>query len=188
MCSHSWGYWAARRLHLVVGIAIASAAGSAAEPKPPQRAIRVSGELIAPAIERPIDEVLGVDEVILGVRAIGDAHVQAQPQLILADDPEHAAFSVLLTGTIASRTVGRKGPVEIYSRSHTSFSAAKRVCFLPGRGFIQEADRIEALGASETEQIVPDRRGLLGRMIERAAWQRVSDSRDQVDQIVRAKA
>jgi hypothetical protein len=144
--------------------------------------------LIAPTIERPFDDVLPVDEVILGVRAIGDAHVIGQPELILADDPHAAAFSVQLAGTIQSRTVGRKGPVEIYSRSQTRFTATKRVVYQPGRGFVGQPAQIAAQTSSQTERIEPDRGGILGRVIERRAWRRVGQSREAVNQIVQARA
>src|SRR5262249_53893671 len=150
--------------------------------------VRVSRELLAPLIERPIDEVLSVDEVILGVRAVGDAQVRARPQLVLKDDPDLAAFTVLLEGSIESQTIGRKGPVDIYSRSQTRFTTAKRVCFRPGRGFVQEPALIESQTSSNTEQIIPDRRGPLGRVVERIAWRRVDESRDEVNQIVKERA
>jgi hypothetical protein len=113
--------------------------------------------------------------------------VQAQPQLVLVDDPHSAAFTVSLTGTIHSQTVGRKGPVAIHSRSDTRFTATKRVAFQPGRGFVGQPAQINAQISSRTERIVPDRRGVIGRAIERRAWTRVAQSRDQVSQIVRAK-
>lgn len=149
--------------------------------------VRVSGEYFAPLIERPIDETLPVDEEILGVRAVGDARVQAQPVLILTDDPRRAAFTVALSGKIDSRTTGRKGPVEIRSRSATQFTAIKRVAFEPGRGFVGQPAQIETQTDSRTERILPDRGGPLGRAIERRAWLRVVQSRQAVEQIIRGK-
>jgi len=216
MFSRIWGAKAARRLFFFAALAAVARSGLAADGMPEkasprqsvaapprqsavapprqsavapprQIVVRVSGEFLAPTIERPIDEVLAVDEEILGVRATGEARVQAQPQLVLVDDPHSAAFTVSLTGTIQSQTVGRKGPVAIHSCSDTHFTATKRVAFQPGRGFIGQPAEIDAQTNSRTERIVPDRRGALGRAIERRAWTRVAQSREQVSQIVRAK-
>jgi len=158
------------------------------EPSPRRIVVRVSGDSLAPLIEKPIDEVFPVDDVILGVRATGEAHVAGQPQLMLADDPDSAAFVVHLTGTIQSRTVGRKGPVEIHSHSQTRFTAIKRVAYQPGRGFVGEPAQIEAQTDCQTDRIEPNRGKRLRRAIERRAWARVGQSRDQVNQIVQAKA
>ena len=150
--------------------------------------MRLDSEVLVPTIERPIEEVQAVDEVILGVRMIGNAHVTGQPKVKVADDPNDAAFSVTVTGTIHSRTTGRKGPVRIYSRSTTQFTATKRVAFQPGRGFVGEAAEIAARTSSQPERIAPNRGGILGRAIERRAWVRAAQSREQVSQIVQAKA
>jgi hypothetical protein len=150
--------------------------------------VRLSGELFAPLIERPIDEVQPVDEEIFGARAVGTANVNGQPRLTFADDPTAAAFRVTVTGTIASRTVGHKGPVQIHSQSETRFTATKRVVFEPGRGFVAEPAEIAAQTTSQTDAIKPERGGVVGRVIERRAWARVAQSREQVNQIVQAKA
>jgi hypothetical protein len=150
--------------------------------------VRLDSELLVPLIERPIEEEQAVDEVILGVRSMGNAQISAVPQVKVADDADKAAFSVTVTGTIHSRTSGQKGPVRIYSRSTTHFTATKRVAFQPGRGFVGEAAEISAQSDCRPERIAPNQRGVLGRVIERRAWARVAESRQQVNQIVQAKA
>jgi hypothetical protein len=99
-----------------------------ADDGPPRRMlVRLDSDLLVPLIERPIEEVQAVDEMVLGVRMIGKAQVAGHPKVTLPDDPKDAAFSVTITGTINSRTTGRKGPVQIYSRSTTRFVATKRL-------------------------------------------------------------
>jgi len=188
MLSLQRGVLVARTLVFLLA-ALLTASGTGRAQSPPRRiVVRLSGDLIAPTIERPFDDVLPVDEVILGVRAIGDAHVTGQPELVFTDDPDSAAFFVQLAGTIQSQTVGRKGPVEIHSRSQTRFTATKRVVYRPGRGFVGQPAQIAAQTSSQTERIEPDRGGILGRVIERRAWRRVGQSREAVNQIVQAKA
>jgi hypothetical protein len=161
--------------------------GRAAEPSR-QIWVRLDSELLVPLIERPVEKQQAVDEVILGVRSIGQARISALPEVTVTDDPDQAAFSVTVTGTIQSRTTGHKGPVQIHSRSITQFTATKRVAFEPGRGFVGEAAEITAQTSCRPERIVPNRGGILGRVIERRAWSRVAQSRQQVNQIVRARA
>jgi hypothetical protein len=148
----------------------------------------VSGDFFAPQIEQPIDQRLPVDELILGVRAIGEAHVTGQPKLALPDDADEAAFCVTIAGTVNARTIGRKGPVQIHSRSETRFVATKRVAYHPGRGFLCEPAQIEAHTNNQVDRLEPDRKGPLGRVIERRAWARVADSQEEVRQIVQDKA
>jgi hypothetical protein len=150
--------------------------------------VRLDSALLVPTIERPIEEVQAVDEVILGIRMIGNGFVTGQPKVKVADDANDAAFSVTVMGTIHARTTGRQGPVRIYSRSTTQFTATKRFAFQPGRGFVGEATAIVARTSSRPERVVPNRGGILGRAIERRAWARVAQSREQVNQIVQAKA
>ncbi len=174
--------------HCVVAPCAAADAIRATDRPPRQIVVRLSGELFAPLIERPIDEVQAVDEEVFGARTLGQAHVSGHPQLTLVDDPAAACFRVTVTGKIVSRTVGRKGPVQIHGQSETRFTASKRVVFQPGRGFVAEPAEIAAQTSSQTDAVESDRRGVLGRAIERRAWKRVAQNRQQVNQIVQAKA
>jgi hypothetical protein len=177
-------------LALAANCVVAHITGLAlAEDPPPSRiVVHLNSDVLVPLIERPIEEVQAVDEVILGVRMIGNAYVTGQPKVNVVDDTNDAAFSVTVTGTIHSRTTGRTGPVQIYSRSTTQFTATKRVAFQPGRGFIGEKAEIAARTISRPERIAPNRGGILGRAIERRASVRAAQSREQVSQIVQMKA
>jgi len=189
MCSRCWSALLARMLFCGLAAALpALHSVRAHEPIPRQIVVEVSGQLLAPLIERPIDDVQPVDEIILGARAIGEAHVIGQPKLVLADDPDSAAFVVALAGTIQSRTVGHKGPIDIYSHSQTQFTATKRVVYVPELGFVAQPAQIDAQTSTQTEQIVPDRGGILGRLVERRGWNRVARTRGRVNQIVEGLA
>jgi hypothetical protein len=181
----------ARALVLTLSAAFALAQctnlARAAEPSR-QIWVRLDSELLAPLIERPVEKQQAVDEVILGVRSLGHARISALPEVTVTDDPDKAAFTVTVTGAIHSQTTGHKGPVQIHSRSITRFTATKRVAFQPGRGFVGEAAEITAQSSCRPERIVPNRGGIVGRVIERRAWSRVSQNRQQVTQIVQAKA
>ncbi|MFN0021728.1 MAG: hypothetical protein ACKVP0_26065 [Pirellulaceae bacterium] len=177
-------------LALAANCGAAHLTGRAQAEDPPRSRIvvRLDSEVLVPVIECPIEEVQAVDEVILGVRMIGDANVAGQPRIKVVDDPHEAAFSVVVTGTIHTRTTGRKGPVQIYSRSTTQFTATKRIAFQPGRGFVGETAEFAARTSSQPERMVANRGGILGRSIERRAWVRAAQSSEQVNQIVQAMA
>jgi hypothetical protein len=196
MPSRLWGITPRKNVAPTLVLALAAICGAAdftgmaqADDPPPRRIlVRLNSDLLVPLIERPIEEVQAVDEMILGVRMIGKAQVAGHPKLTLADDPKHAAFSVTITGTIHSRTTGRNGPVQIHSRSTTQFVATKRVAYQPGRGFVGGAAKIVAQTSSRPERIAPNQGGIVGRAIERRAWVRAAQSREQVNQIIQSKA
>ena len=97
--------------------------------------LRVSEEWLSARLDRRIDKVTPVDQVVLGTRVVGQARIVGRPRLELRAQEEIASFDVIFSGTTVSRTVGNPGPVTIRSRSETSFTASKRVLFESGKGF-----------------------------------------------------
>ena len=118
----------------------------------------------------------------------GQAHVQGQPRVVLVDHPTVAGLTVSLSGTIQSRTIGRKGPVTLCCRSETEFTASKHVVFDPARGFVGDPAIVDVQTKVTTERIETRRGGPLGRAIERLAWSRVESSKEEVTAIVREKS
>jgi hypothetical protein len=149
--------------------------------------VYLPADLFRPLVEQPIDENLPVDEEILGVRATGQARVIGQPKLILTEDSQAAALQIELSGTIHSQTVGRKGPATLYGHSNATFTASKRVVFDPARGFVGQPSQATVQTDQTTDRIETRRRGPLGRVIERVAWSRVADSREEVQAIVKER-
>ncbi len=197
MCSRFQGVDAARRLLVFLAICFAILrTGWAADalspdrsPEPPSRwiVVRLAASLFQPLIEQPIDERLPVDEEILGVHVVGTAHVLGQPRLELVDDAHAAGLTVRLTGTIASQTTGRMGPVTIFGGSQTQFTASKRVVFDPSRGFVGQWAAIDVQTKVSTQRIESRRGGPLGRAIERLAWSRAQASNAEATAIVRER-
>jgi hypothetical protein len=156
---------------------------------PPPRliVIRLSADAFAPLAGTVIDRQTQVDEVILGTRVVGLAQTHGQPAVHLVEDPQIAGFQMVLTGTTHSRTVGKNGPVTIYSRSQTTFRATKRVVFAPGVGFQAEPARVEADTRTATDDIQTRRQGPIGRLILRQAWSRIGESREEATRIARER-
>jgi hypothetical protein len=126
--------------------------------------------------------------VILGTPVSGVGRIAGQTQVVLEPSADQAAFAVIVRGTVHSRTVGRNGPATIYSRSTTSFTATKRIVFEPGKGFYAGPPEIAASTRVQTEGISINRRGIIGRIIQRRAWEQVAASRPQVTAIARQRA
>lgn len=150
--------------------------------------VRVSADVFRPLIEKPFDEVGPVDEVILGTRCIGQGRLTGQPTLELIEDPDRAGFRVVFRGKTVSRTTGQNGPAIIHSRSETVFAASKRVEFEPGKGFYSTPAKINARTRTFTEDIETTRGRLVGRMVERRAWEAVNGNRPTVNEIARELA
>ena len=113
--NHAWGgqrrtISVARQLvfTLTAAVGLTHVGGFVHAADPPRQVwVRLDAELLAPLIERPLDEVQAVDEEILGVRSTGEAHVSARPKVTVVDDPDQAAFTVTVTGTMTSLTCTR---------------------------------------------------------------------------------
>src|SRR5688572_6526045 len=87
----------------VARTAQAPVAASLQSPMPTRRIVlQLSRELFAPIVDRRVDRISPVTDVILGTRVQGQAHTVGQPRLDLVDDPESAAFVIVLNGTNVS--------------------------------------------------------------------------------------
>jgi hypothetical protein len=157
----------------------------------PRVVVRLTVDLFRPLIDREIDETKPVDDVVLGTRVRGTSRTMGRPSLELLENESAASFDVQLFGTTTSRTVGQNGPAIIRTRADSSFGAAKRVTFVPGKGFQAEPARVNVNTRTTTESIESARRGPLGiaaRIVEREASEQVEAQRPQVTAIAREKA
>ena len=149
--------------------------------------IRLTSSAFSSLVDRPIDKVSNVNEVILGAHVLGTARTTGQPQVQLQDNPKEAGFQVELTGSSVSRTQGHNGPVVIHSRTTTQFRSKKYVVFVPGEGFRSGPATTEAVSKSVTEGIDANRRGFIGRIIQRKASEQVASNRATCEAIAREK-
>lgn len=194
MSSRLWGVRVARRLVVsligfaAVGAVVSRAAGDEARPRQPRRiVVRLSTDVLASLIDKPVERRVPVDEEILETHVTGEAHVQGRPELEASEDPSAAAFDVTLSGTVNSKTVGRNGPAIIHGRSETQFTASSRVTFQPGQGFVAAPAEVKATTRSTTDKVTSTRRGVIGRVVVRKAWEQINESRDETAAIVRER-
>ena len=146
---------------------------------------RTLNSLIA---DQPVDRVADVRDSILGTAIYGKARIRGKLGLQLADHPEQATFQLTLTGQAHSRTTGYNGPVIIYSRSVTTFTATKQIVFEPGKGFHELPSQVTARTQTFVEGIGSTRCGLIGRIVRRRAARIAAQRHAEATEIARQKA
>jgi len=171
-----------------LGAIVSRAAGDDTRPRQPRRiVVRLSTDVLGSLIDKPVERRVPVDEEILETHVTGEAHVQGRPVLEASEDPVSAAFDVVLRGTVNSQTVGRNGPAVIRGRSETQFTASSRVTYLPGQGFVAAPAEVKATTRSTTDKVTSTRRGVIGRVVVRKAWEQINESRDETEAIVQER-
>ncbi|MEX2175515.1 MAG: hypothetical protein WD872_14220 [Pirellulaceae bacterium] len=159
-----------------------------AELAAPRVVLRLSDKWFDSFVDREVVRDSPVDQVVLGVHVVGTARTLGNTKVALRTNPNHASFEVVFRGNTHSRTVGRKGPAVIHSRSETNFTATKQVVFEAGRGFYALPAKIASDTRCATDGIETTRRGWLGRVIERRAWKRIAQSKPITAQIAHDNA
>lgn len=93
----------------------------------PNLLIEVEESLLAAAVDREIDEVGPVDEVIVGTRIRGTGRTVGQVRLDLVPSTAEAAFELVFGAVNHSKTHGGRGPVTVFSDGETRLDARKRL-------------------------------------------------------------
>lgn len=151
--------------------------------------LRLSEDFFDGVVDRDVDRLTPVAEVILGTPVSGQARTVGRPTVNLLPDDSQAVFEVVLTGTTVSRTTGRNRSAIIYSHATTDFQATKQVVFDPQRGFRAQPATVDARTQLVTDGIGSTSRSrLVDRMVRRRAWQEVQRNRPQAQAIAQAKA
>ena len=150
--------------------------------------VRISESLLSSLINRTIDIQAPIRDFILDSTVRGAARLVGEPIVNLEPSEDSARFSVILTGTVESRTTARNGPAVIHGRSVTHFTATKELVFEPGKGFRGGPPKVDALTQCFTDDVRSTRRGILGRFVERRAENEVKASHDEVVEIARERA
>ena len=116
----------------------------------------------------PIDDVAPIDDVILGTVIHGTGRTVGETKTSLTPNPTFATFDALLNAVNYSNTIGRNGPVCIYSTGQTSLAANKRL-WLDETGLHAHP----AKTAAETHTTINNIVSIKGRkFVEKIAWRR----------------
>ena len=93
----------------------------------PNLLVDVDESLLATAINREVDQVEPVDEVIQGTRVRGTGRTVGKVHLDFVPSPSAAAFELVFGAVNHSQTHGGRGPVTVYSTSETRLDAKKLI-------------------------------------------------------------
>jgi len=144
--------------------------------------------LLTGLFNRTTDVQMPVSDVILGTPVSGTARVAGKSHVELVPSTNAASFAVVFQGTVYSRTVGKRGPAVINGHSITHFKATNEIAFQPGVGFYSLAPRIEARSECFTDGIGTSRGGVIGRVIQRRAANKIAEEHDELTAIARDRA
>jgi hypothetical protein len=120
--------------------------------------------------------------VILGTYISGPATTDARLTAQTASSGEAARIDFLLQGNVHSNTVGRNGPVQIYSSAVTPFHSFKSIYF-DRYGFRDQSACTNASTCSDIHCIQPVKSGIGSRLVEKIAWKRASQQKGQAEAV-----
>lgn len=149
--------------------------------KPNLRA-RVSSDLLAAAVTQEVRDTRNVTDVILGTYLSGPATTDARLSARTVSADGAARIQLSLRGMVTSDTVGRNGPVRIFSSAETPFQSFKTVLF-DRNGFREQAACTSATTCSDIHCIRPVKSGIGSGLIEKIAWKRAVRQKGQAEAI-----
>jgi hypothetical protein len=152
----------------------------------PNIQLEISEDLLAPAVNRPVDQVQPVDDVVLGTRIRGTGHTTGSVRLDFLPSNERAVFEIVLDATNVSHTRGTQGPVTVNSRGVTAIDARRRI-------FLDEhtvtAAPVEASADTNSTVTGLGINARFGkRLIRRIASKKIAESKAQAEAVAEGKA
>jgi len=152
----------------------------------PNILLEVHESLLAEAVNRPVDQVMPVDEVVLGTRVRGTGHTRGNVRLDFVPSPDRAAFDLVFDATNIANTRGSQGPVTVNSRGVTSLGARRRF-FLDE--YTASASPVQASAATDTTITGMAINSRLGkRMIQKIASRKIAETKPQAEAIAEGRA
>jgi hypothetical protein len=131
----------------------------------------------------PVDDVAPIDDVILGTTIHGTGRTVGQTRAALDADPGTAAkfatFDAVLNAVNSSNSIGRNGPVCIYTTGQTTLCAWKRF-------WIDETGvhDLPAVTSAQTCTSINNIVSIKGRrMVENIAWRRAGKQKAEAEAI-----
>jgi hypothetical protein len=139
--------------------------------------IDISEDLLDDPVDRMIERIEGVSDIILGTPVSGNSRVRAKSDLLIEPAADRAILKIVVEGHVDAQTTGRRGPAQIDSRSTTRFRAEKQLLIEPtGLKVLPTVCRAQlAAGSSKVSATTG---GLRGRIVRGVAERRWEASRD----------
>ena len=152
----------------------------------PNLLIDVEESLLAAGVDREVDQVEPVDEVIVGTRVRGTGHTIGQVRLDLVPSTAEAAFELVFGAVNHSQTRGGRGPVTVFSDGETQLDARKRL-LVDDEGITVGPTQVSATARSTPTGIAVSKR-FGERLIRKIASRKSAEIRPQADREASAKA
>jgi hypothetical protein len=143
--------------------------------------VRFSKSFLQAYFARQIERQGQVNQTVLGAAVRGTSRTLGRTALELMNNPAQAEAKLVLLGKTDFDTVSYSGPVQIYGRGETKFSATKKIWF-DGLNVQQSPAQVTATTHTDTTGIDTDR-WLFHRIILRVAGRREAESHAQAEQI-----
>jgi hypothetical protein len=153
----------------------------------PNLSAYVSSEMVSAALGQRLDEQITVRENILGTSVRGKGLLTGELTASLTPDEHKGSVHVALSGITKTRTTGYNGPVQIYSRGVTKLEGSTQI-EMTADGLSHAPATGKAVTRTNVEGLSTNRNGPMGRIIERAAWKRVGQSKSEAEEIASERA
>jgi hypothetical protein len=143
--------------------------------------VAVRGDLInrvVPAISRYAEQV---NDTILGAQVHGQNSTSTAISISLIPDPQRIRLKLNARGQVQSNTTARKGPVTMFNRGESTFTAGKQLTIAPDGIFLSKTTATANTGnrllglRSDLDQVP-----LIGWLVRSIALQQHDDQRPQV--------
>ena len=147
----------------------------------PNLIVSASSDIITQSLSEPIKRSAPIRETILGTRVRGTAHLNGQLTARLLPSEESIRIGFLLNGQSISDTIGRQGPVSIFSDGYTTVTA-QNALEIDADGFHAEPTIAQCTTRSQIRAIRA--KNQMGRkLVEKIAWKQARQQLRQVEQI-----
>ena len=152
----------------------------------PNLLVDVEESLLASAVNREVDQVEPVDEVIVGTRIRGTGRTIGNVRLDLVPSASQAAFELVFGAVNHSKTHGGRGPVTVFSDGQTQLDARKRL-LVDGEGITVGPTEVSATAHSTPTGIAVSKR-CGKRLIRRIASRKSAELQPQAEREASMKA
>jgi len=152
----------------------------------PNILIEVHESLLAQAVNRPVDQIDPVDEVVLGTRVRGTGRTSGSVRLDFVPSQDRAAFDLVFAATNVANTRGSQGPVTFTSRGITNLGASRRI-------FLDEntvsATPVQARATTDSAVTGLSINSRFGqRMIRKIANRKIAETKPQAEAVAEGRA
>ena len=142
----------------------------------------VSERFLAAGIEDDVNQVQGVQDVILGTQIHGTAHTVGRTNVDVVPNDRTAQLNIQLLGQATSNNIGYNGPVTIHSTGLTNISGQK-ILVMSDEGLYGYGATASCATATNIYSI----QACCG-LIERLAWSQAARQKSQAEAIASSRA